>query len=551
MPHPCRPLRLVPLALALITVPALAQTSPDAGQLLQQERAAPPLPESSPSIPIAAPAPDTTLPGGATVALTAVRFSGNSRFTGEQLSAVLGDVTGKSFDLAGLQGLAQRISAHYRSAGYPFARAFIPEQTLADGMLQIVLVEGRYSKISTTGDARLAPAAQGFLADLAPGSVIAAASLERATLILGDQPGIRIAPLIRPGQQPGTGDLVIDVSPTAAFQGELGLDNHSNRYTGEYRARASLQWDSRFMLGDQITVRGNRTDEGQWLGSLGYGLPLGVSGLRGNVGYAHTRYTLAKQFASLDATGKADITSVGLSYPLIRSAQTNLSLAGSYQHKQLDDRQGATNTRTDKMSKVIPVSLQFDQRDSLGGGGITYGSFGYTTGNLDLDAALKAADATSARTQGSFNKWNLDIARVQATPMRSLTLFGRLSAQWAGKNLDSSEDFGLGGANGVRAYPVGEGFGDTGWLLQIEARYQMGDVAPYAFYDRGHTKTNHAPWAAGINKRELSGFGVGVRHASGPWSVDASLAWRDRRGPPTSDTDDRKPRLWVTAGWRF
>ena len=545
------PLRLAPMVLALLALPALAQTAPDAGQLLQQDRAAPTLPQSRPGIQIAPRANAATLPGGAMVSLKGVRFVGNSLFSDEQLSAVLGDVAGKSYDLAGLQALAQHISEHYRVIGYPFARAFVPAQKFADGVLEINIVEGRYGKVSTEGDPRLAPSAQGFLANLAPGSVITSAALERATLIVSDQPGVLVSPLIRPGQETGTGDLVVTVSPAATFRGELGLDNHGNRYTGEYRVHASLYWDSPFMLGDQITVHSNVSEENQWLGNLGYSLPMGASGLRGNVGYAHTRYELAKQFASLDATGTADIVSAGLSYPLIRSQKTNLALAGTYQQKKLIDKQGAANTRSDKTSDVVPLTLAFDHRDDLGGGGITYGSFGYTHGTLNLDPALKATDAVSAKSQGGFNKWNLDVARLQATPLSQFTLFGRVSAQWASKNLDSSEDFGLGGPNGVRAYPGGEGFGDEGWLMQIEARYQLGTLTPYAFYDAGKIKSNKTPWAAGSNHRELAGAGLGLRYNDGPWRVDASLAWRTQGGAPTADTIDRNPRVWVSAMWRF
>lgn len=557
MPHTTKAFRstrlTTTLALALTAFPALvlAQQAPDAGRLLQQDRPAPALPTASPGIQITPPVSAPSLAGGTTVSLKAVLFAGNTLFSRAQLDAVLSNVAGKSYDLAGLQGLAQKVSEHYRAAGYPFARAFVPEQKLADGVLQIIVVEGRYGKVSTTGDARLAPAAQGFLGDLVPGTVIESTRLGRSTLILADQPGIKTTPLIRPGQELGTGDLVVDVARTPAFKGEVGLDNQGNRYTGEYRAHANLQWDSPFMLGDQMTLRGNASDEGQWLGNVGYSLPLGSSGLRGNVGYAHSYYQLAQQFASLNATGTADIASVGLTYPLVRSQKTNLSLAGTYQDKKLNDKQGAANTQSDKTSRLIPLALQFDHRDSLAGGGITYGSLAYTTGELELDATLKAADATSAKTQGSFDKWNLDLARVQATPVSNLTLFGRVSAQGAGKNLDSSEDFGLGGANGVRAYPGGEGFGDEGWLAQIEARYQMDSFAPYAFYDGGQVKTNKSPWVAGTNDRDLSGYGVGVRYNDSKWSVDAAVAWRDQGGLATSDTEDRNPRLWVTAGWRF
>lgn len=541
------------LTLALTALPAVTQQAPDAGRLLQQDRPAPVLPKTDAAVQIAPPATAASLPGGAAVTLKAVRFAGNSVFSNEQLTAVLADVTGRPYDLAGLQALAQEVSEHYRAAGYPFVRAFVPEQKFADGVLQITVVEGRYGQVSITGDVRLAPAAQGFLAALVPGSVIDAASLERTILILSDQPGLRAASIVRPGQEVGTGDLVVQVSPTPAIQGELGLDNHGNRYTGEYRARASLQWDSPFMLGDQITLRGNVSDEGQWLGNLGYSLPLGASGLRASVGYAHTRYELAKQFASLNATGTADIASVGLSYPLIRSQKTNLTLAATYQDKKLNDKQGTANTQSEKTSQVIPLALAFDRRDGLGGGGVTYGSLGFTTGLLDLDAGLVGGDATTAKTQGGFNKWNLDLARVQATPMGGLTLFGRVSMQSASKNLDSSEDFGIGGPSGVRAYPGGEGFGDEGWLAQIEVRYQLGTLAPYAFYDAGQVKVNKNTWpnAGGNSERKLSGYGLGVRYSDKAWSVDAAVAWRDQGGKAMSDTEDRNPRLWVTAGWRF
>lgn len=544
--------RLCPLMAAIaLALPAIAQQAPDAGQLLQQERPAPSLPKAGPRIQIAPAATAATLPGGSAVMLKGVRFTGNTRLTSEELHAVLGDVADRPFDLAGLQALAQKVSAHYRAAGYPFARAFVPEQQFTDAVLQITIVEGRYGQIKAQGDSRLAAAAQEFLSGLEPGAVIEAASLERATLILDDQPGLQTAPLIRPGQELGTGDLLIDVLPGPAFKGELGLDNHGNRYTGEYRARASLQWDSPFMVGDQINVNGNVSNQAQWLGSLGYNRPLGHSGLRASLAYARTRYELAKQFASLDATGTADILSAGLSYPLIRSTHSNLSLTATYQYKKLDDREGATHTSSGKKNQVLPLALQFDRRDSLGGGGITYGSLGFTPGRLSLDNTLQAADAASARTQGSFHKWNLDVARLQATPLAGLNLFGRVSMQSASKNLDSSEDFGLGGYYGVRAYPSGEGFGDQGWLVQLEARYQMGRLAPYGFYDAGHSKTNKNPFSARGNERDLAGYGVGLRFADQAWSLEAALAWRSRGGAPTSDTADRNPRLWVKAGWKF
>lgn len=541
-----------PLAAALCVVfasSALAQSVPDAGRLLQETQPAQPAPLPSRELGLTPPQEGEVLPGGVTVTLTGVKIEGNTVFDETQLLPLLGEVKGKTYDLSGLKALAVRITRHYREAGYPFARAVIPEQRFEDGVLTIRVVEGRYGQVRIQGD----DSAQTFLAGLLPGAMIEQAPLERRLLILGDQPGVKTTPVLRPGQELGTGDLIVEVQRERRFYGDLGLDNHGNRYTGEARARANLYLDSPFTLGDQFVLRGLVSEEGTWQGAINYGLPLGGSGLRANVGYSHTYYELGEDFASLDAHGTAKVTSLGLAYPILRSQQANLAVGLAYQHKRLEDRQDATNTRNDKESDVLPVTLQFDRRDAWG---VTWGSVAYTVGDLDLDAALKAADRASRMdSRGHFDKWNLDIARLQATSIANFNLYGRLSAQWAGKNLDSSESFLLGGPNGVRAYPVGEGNGDEGYLVQLEARYRLGSVEPYLFYDVGKVRINAdngrlvAPLAD--NTRSIAGSGLGLRWQHGDFGLDAALAWRTHGGKPQSDTRDTNPHGWVSLVWRF
>ena len=528
---------------------AAAQTPPDAGQILQHERKAPEPPRPSPSIVIPQPSATPLLPGGARVRIKRVQFTRNSVFSSERLGALLGNVDGQSLDMAGLQALARKITTFYRNHGYPFATAYLPAQNLTDGVLTITVLEGRYGQVKAEGDARLAAHAQRFLSRLKPGEVIEMTSLERSTLILDDLPGIGIAPLIRPGQEIGTGDLIVNVDRKRTFTGELGGDNHGNRFTGEYRARAGLQWNSPFLFGDQLALTSFLSNEGQWLGDVDYSRPLGAAGLRGRVGYAHTRYELGKQFKALNANGTVDMVTIGADYPIIRSRQRNLNLGGVWRHKRLKDEQGTA--RNDKRSDILPLTLRFDLRDGLFGGGLSYGSLTWTAGDLKLDAVLKATDASTARTEGYFRKWNLDVVRVQSTPFSRLSLYGRLSGQLASKNLDSSEEFGLGGPYGVRAYPVGEGFGDEGWLAQVEARYRMGSLAPYLFYDAGRVKINVNTWTTGRNHRSIAGAGVGLRYNKQALSVDVSVAWRTHGGRPVSDTKNRNPRGWVTVGWRF
>ena len=287
------------------------------------------------------------------------------------------------------------------------------------------------------------------------------------------------------------------------------------------------------------------------LGSVDYEMPLGSSGLRGQIGYAHTSYQLAGAFTALDAKGLANVTTAKLSYPVVRSQATNVLLSVGLQHKDLEDHFGTGDITRKKSSNGVPIGLQFDKRDTLLGGGVSYGSLSWLSGQLRLDAAMMATDATTAATQGRFNKVTLDVARIQKIA-GDLSFYGRYSGQWANKNLDSSEKFNLGGYYGVRAYPVGEGAGDKGWLTQLELRYSIDGATPFFFYDFGQTNINARPWGPNSGStRTVSGAGAGIRSIYGEWSLDATLARRGSGGVATSEEGGSNNRLFFMLSRRF
>lgn len=548
-------LAFLTLASALFFAPALAfaggAIQPDAGRTIQEIAPPPALPKPSVDINIQAPDVNISEAGGETVVVKKISIEGNTVFDNETLLTVLGETTGKSYDLAGLKQLANQITAYYRSQGYPFARAIIPAQAMLDGLVKIKMIEGRYNgSIKVFGDDKLVDGGQKFLNDLKHGDVIENKKLERAMLILSDQPGFSISPLMSPGDEVGTANLEVNLIREPKYGGQIGLDNFGNRFTGRARVHANLFANSQFSFGDQFLLNTLYTEEDLWSGALSYSLPIGGSGLRARVGYAHTYYELGKDFKPLDANGTAKVTTAELSYPILRSQAANIIIAATYQYKKLNDRQDAVNASTNKHSNSIPISLNFDLQDQLWGGGVTYGAISWTHGGLNLDSTLSAQDRITAKTEGSYDKFNLDIARIQALPA-SFSLYGSLAAQTSLDNLDSSEKFGLGGINGVRAYPSGEGFGDEGYLARLELRYALKQFSPYAFYDAGSVRINHDRFDTSKNRRSISGTGLGLRYDSAHWAVDGSVAWQGAGGDPTSDTKDHNPMYWLGGQYKF
>lgn len=551
--HVCT-LKSIPFACALLltSVTVQAQTAPDAGQVIQDTQPRDIEPQK-PSADIEQPEQPLleTQPGGQAIELTRIQFQGNSVFDHEQLLAQLDTPFDQPKDLAGLRSLANQISQYYRNNGYPFARAYLPQQKLSDGQLTIGILEGRYGQVKADG--QLAQGIQPFLDhSLSQGDLIESDQLERTTLIIGDLPGVKVSPVMRPGSDTGEGNLAMQAQPDKRYNGQLSLDNHGNRYTGTYRAMATINANRLFVLGDEVSLTALYTDEDMWFGSARYALPLGYSGLRGFASFVRTEYELGtSEFESADIAGQVDIASAGAEYPLIRSQRTNLKVSAGFEHKDITDEYGLQNRSPSKKIKAVPITLQFDHRDSLAGGGITYGAITGTVGDLTLESDTeKAQDDTTAETDGRYSKLHLDMARIQYLPY-GFSGYVRLAGQWANNNLDSSEGFSLGGPRGIRAYPQGEASGDMGWLAQMEVRYRWQSLTPYAFYDRGRSFQNVDEWDDQENVRDLASAGVGLRLNYQAWSADLSAAWSTQGGEPQSDTKDKTPRVWGRVAYRF
>ena len=533
--------------LGLFPLAVSAQTSqlPDAGRILQEVLPDRVQPAPAPlELRIEAQDLSDITPGGAEALVSSIVFEGNEQFSDAELLALLGDeALGRSYDLGGLRELANRISVFYRESGFSFARAFIPVQDLQEEVLLIQVVEGRYGVIEIEAEeARLGEQVQRYLARLQPGMVIEQAPLERVFAILGDVPGIQVLPTIAAGTVPGTGDVLVSVEDQASWGGSLGLDNHGNRFSGAYRGILSLSRPMIFGFGDSLDLTALYSSEDLLLGSIQYTRPLGTSGLRGKLGYSHTDYELGQ---GADAQGDAKVTTIGLSYPLRRSAELNLTLSLDYQYKDLSDTFAEGLATRATTARVVPLALRFDHRDGLGGGGISFGSVTLTTGSIEREEDL-AGDIQTR--DSSFTKLNLQLVRMQnLTFAPSWNLYASLSAQRSNTALDSSETMSLGGANGVRAYPQGEASGSQGYITQIELRTSVPPFAPYVFADYGHIPQRGDDEI----RRSLAGAGLGVRGSLYGITGDLNVAWKLDAEDATSDTRQKDPRFWFSLSYAF
>lgn len=516
-----------------------------------------------------APVPEDA--GPPKVAVAGFRFTGNTVIDEATLAPSVARFVGQKLAMEDLEDAARAARQAYLDRGYFLAQAYLPEQDIKDGVVEIAVLEGRLGRveIQLDEDANVpASLVRGIIEQhLKPGDLVTETSLEKPLLLVRDLPRVTAESTIQQGAEVGTADLVVRVKRNPAVSlltGTVDLDNHGNRFTGEYRLGLTANFNNPFGLGDYLSVRGFIPDNTDTLfGRVGYVLPVWHYGTKVGLNVARLNYGIGEEFSNLQADGTADVLTAYVVHPLIRTRAANLFLQLAFEDKRLVDRQGNVGLRDERKIRATKFQVSGDARDRWLG--LNLGSVTFTLGEMKpVSEGLLATDQSTSgfKTAGSFSKWNFEFQRLQQI-VPDINLLMSVAGQFASKNLTSAEKMSLGGPSGVRAYPVGEASGDVGYTGSVELRYTLpglklgpGEVMVTAFYDFGQIKFNakpeDAPAAALLNgnRRTLAGWGVGLNVGrDGEYMLRSNLAWR-LDDAPTSDLSARaarQPRLWVQA----
>ncbi len=540
------------LALLALYQNGFAATLPTAGSQIQQIPPTPTTQKEVPNIRIdQGPVPTNPAGDQTKIMVKSLHVTGQSLYSEAELVRVSGFIPVSELTLSDLRGLAAKIAGYYHSQGYFVVQAYLAVQEIKDGVVTITVSEGRYNKITLDNQAFLSDhLANSLLSDLHQGDVIASAPLERSLLLLSDLPAVTLTSTLVPSVPAGA-DLIVDLKPGPRISGEVDADNAGNRYTGEYRLGATVNFNEPLGYGDVFSVRGLTTGSGLNYVRASYQFQLGAA--TAGAAFSFLEYRLSKEFNSLLANGTANIASIYGSYPLVRTRNTNLYAGLAFNNKDFEDRVDTVSSVVNRKVNVVMASLYGDYRDKLLAGGLSSFSLTWSSGDLDIKSSeVLDLDAETAKSDGIYHKLGFSAIRVQNVT-DSFSLYVSINGQYAFNNLDVSEKMELGGINAVRAYPEGEAFADEGYVLTLEARLQLprfverlpGQAQLIGFVDTGKVKVNHDPWTTEDNSRTLSGVGVGLT-----WMEYNNFTLRTYYalklgGEDATSAPDRSGRFWI------
>jgi hemolysin activation/secretion protein len=446
-------------------------------------------------------------PGEVAFVLQGIQLDGATPHAPPQLFEEVTALMRKSVTLSQLQVAAENISVRYRNAGFLLAQAFIPVQTIQDGVVKIRVIEGEFASCRFEGEAQSARSLlQRYADQLCTIRPMNVASLERYLLLMNDIPGVQAQGIIVPAAVQGANpDLLIRVS-RRNHDASIGISNRESKTLGTWRADAEADLYGAFGLDGRQWVRYRHTPGGGLnLAAVGQELPLGHEGAKWGVSLLGSRTTA--DLSGVPVRSELSALNLNLTYPWLRRRTYNLTVRGTF---------SAVNTNSD----LDGVAFNEDRVRSLRLG-VTYDFVDRARGanvfDVEVSHGINAFGAnptgplSASRPDGrsDYTKLNFYTARLQPILPR-LSVLAALQAQYTDQPLLLPEQFALGGEQFLRAYDAAELLGDRGYGLKIELRYALtasGSATAYGFYDYGRVYTNASP----LPGQDAASAGMGLR----------------------------------------
>jgi hemolysin activation/secretion protein len=487
--------------------------------------------------------PSTVAPPGAesiTLTVSRVVVTGATVYSDADLAPLYADLLGGEISLAAVYDLARRITVKYGNAGYVLSRAVVPPQNFGrhGATVRIQVVEGYVDNVVWPAErlTRYRDFFTDYTARIVTDRPANIRTLERYLLLANDLPGLKFSTSLKPSpSNPNASTLVVEVTEKR-IDAVARIDNRGTHARGPWQYLASASVNNIFGAHEQFTLTTAGTfqvEELQFFAGS-YRQVLTSEGLIGFVNASHGFGRPGTDLLrSLEYRTRSTVVEAGLSYPVIRTRETNLTLTAlGFLTDDESFASGAPFTR-DRL-RGFRLKADADWADSFLGinqVNVTFSQgihgLGSTENGIPNDPNLPTASTNAGHVD--FNKIETTLSRLQPL-FWNFSFFAAGYAQYAFTPLLVSEQCGYGGRFFGRAFDPSQMLGDHCWAVLGELRYdiptgikQLTRAQLYAFADHGQVY-NIQPAAGTPTTQDGTSVGGGVRVAwEDTYSADVSV----------------------------
>jgi hemolysin activation/secretion protein len=443
------------------------------------------------------------------------------------------------------------LEKRYHQQGYQTVSVAIPEQDPRRGVIRLQVSEGKVGRLRVKGARWFLPSRiKSEVPSMAEGTVPNLDQVGKEMIAVNRLADRRITPELRPGMEPGSVDIDLNVEDTFPLHGSIELNNRYSADTTPLRLNGALSYGNLFQLGHtlgaNIQVAPENTEHAlvysaYHLARVSENMSLMVNG--------------TKQDSDISTLGGAAVAGKGKIVGL--RAMVDLPNAEKFFHNfnfGIDYKNFEEDIVIGKDTISSPIEYH-PLSANYAASWIADKSFTELNTSLNLHLRGMGSDTADYQEKRFTSSGNFVYLRGDLAHTRDLKggaqVFGKIQGQVSGEPLINSEQISGGGLGTVRGYLEATALGDNGIFGTVEYRTPTligrGDTSAnpadewrfHAFADVGMVGI-YDPLSGQKKRTGLSSVGLGSRiqvrkHYHG--SVDVAVPLLEQ--PNAEDGDIR------------
>ena len=287
------------------------------------------------------------------VFIKAVGVTNSQILSDAEIQAITDSVIGQYVSFEDLEKLVQDFNYAYAEKGYVTARAFLPPQTIQDGVVRINLVEGLVGEVSVENAKWTSENYVKKRISAKKGDIFQIVELEQDILKFNKyNNGIKLKANLVKGEKIGTTDIKLQADEKFPFRVTALMDNAGRKTIGELRGGLMAQADSLFKQRDRLTI-GSYASRHSVTPFADYNIP--VNKYDGRVGFLFSSsYAQIGEgpYKIFDIESRSYNYSLYYTHPLIRKPNFELNGYVGANYKQAATSFGGYTLNTDKIASV-------------------------------------------------------------------------------------------------------------------------------------------------------------------------------------------------------
>ncbi|MDR3213610.1 MAG: ShlB/FhaC/HecB family hemolysin secretion/activation protein [Azoarcus sp.] len=425
--------------------------------------------------PALAPAPSgVTLIDERCFEIERINVSGASLLTERTRTKRLAPFEHRCLKTTDIDAVLRTLTDHYLDRGYITTRAYLPEQDLTSGVLEIQIIEGQLEELVPRLESGLSARELKTAFPGKEGEQLNLREIEQLLDQLNRLPSRQASVALEPGEHPGGSRAVIANLADKAWRVSLSRHNNGQSSTGKHLLEAGLEWDTPLGLNDALALR------------LGKSLYHDSTRQNKNIAFQYSVpwgwWTAAYRFYGSDY----DSVFTNGSFRFKTSGESHahdLRLERVMHRDNLSKTllSGALNT-TETKNKLEDITLNSSVRLTELGLSLGHGRrLGPAFINLDLGwqrgmgwlGAARDQHPAKGEAHAQYNKYTATASFLQPFTILKHPLSLESVAFWQKSRdvLYSPRQVGLGGLYSVRGFKDQTLYGDTGGYWRTQLRW--------------------------------------------------------------------------------